>query len=243
MHAQADPQAGLVVGALVFPRMTLLDLAGPLQVFARFPQVRLHLLWTHPGPVATDTGLAIQADTALEASPPLDLLFVPGGPGQVALMDNASVLAFVRRQGGAARYVTSVCTGALVLGAAGLLRGYRAATHWTAREQLALFGAEAVDARVVIDRNRITGGGVTAGIDFGLVLMGMLYGPDLARRCRLGLEYEPAPPYEGGSPATALPEVVAAVRAAGREFQARRLQASQAAAARLVAGEGAGASP
>lgn len=223
-----------VVGMLIYPQMTNLDFAGPLQVFAKLPDTQVHVLWKTAGPVETDASLTVLADTALADCPPLDMLFVPGGPGQIALMDDAEIIGFLQAQGQGARWVTSVCTGALLLGAAGLLCGYKAATHWLAMDQLALFGAQAVHERVVIDRNRITGGGVTAGIDFGLSIAALLHGDDLAQRTQLGLEYNPRPPYVGGSPDLAPDHIVAAVRERASPMIARRLEASRRAAARLT---------
>jgi cyclohexyl-isocyanide hydratase len=160
---------------------------------------------------------------------------VPGGPGQQQLMDDESVLAFLRKQGGQAKYVTSVCTGALVLGAAGLLDGYRATTHWLSLPFLELFGAIPVDARVVVDRNRVTGGGVTAGIDFGLRLAAILHGETIAQQIQLQMEYRPDPPFASGSPATAPAAVVDAVRSAAAPFQQERLKTCEQAARRMRA--------
>ncbi|MGE0565955.1 MAG: DJ-1/PfpI family protein, partial [Pseudolabrys sp.] len=149
------------IGLLVFPRMTQLDMTGPFEVFARIPNATVHLVWKNKEPVACDTGLVLQPTATLADCPKLDVICIPGGPGQIDLMEDADVIEFVRRQGEQARYVTSVCTGALVLGAAGILRGYKVATHWASMDNLAYFGAEAVNTRVCVDRNRITGGGVT----------------------------------------------------------------------------------
>jgi cyclohexyl-isocyanide hydratase len=227
--------ADFTIGMLVFPGMTNLDFAGPYEVLAKLPGARTHVLWKTPGIVTTDKALGIVADTAFDDCPPLDLLFVPGGPGQIELMDDQVVLDFLAAQGAQAQWVTSVCTGALLLGAAGLLRGYKAATHWSAMDQLVLFGAEAVDRRVVIDRNRVTGGGVTAGIDFGLTLAATLHGDALAQRMQLGLEYNPQPPFVGGHPDLAPAAVVADFKARAAPMHARRLTVSRAAATRLAA--------
>jgi len=154
------------IGMLIFPDMTQLDFTGPYEVFAQLPGSQVHVIAKSLEPVAAIGGLRFLPDTAMDDTPQLDLLFVAGGPGVGALMEDRATLEFLRRQAEQARYVTAVCTGALVLGAAGLLKGYRATTHWLSMELLPLFGAEAVADRVVIDRNRITGGGVTAGIDF-----------------------------------------------------------------------------
>ena len=225
--------APLRFGLLLFPNVTQLDLTGPAEVFGSIPGAEVHLVWKTTEPVATGGGWKIVPTTSFAACPPLDVICVPGGFGQVALMDDQETLDFLRGQAATARYVTSVCTGSLVLAAAGLLTGYRAASHWMSRDQLALFGAIPVAERVVRDRNRITGGGVTAGIDFGLTVAGELCGPDVARTIQLGLEYDPQPPFDAGSPAKAGQDIVAGYvdRTAAR--QQVRLQASEAAAARL----------
>ncbi|QNA85494.1 DJ-1/PfpI family protein [Sphingomonas sp. So64.6b] len=225
----------LTIGMILFPGLTNLDLAGPFEVLAKLPETRVDLLWKTIEPVVSDAGQRLIPSRALADAPQYDILFVPGGPGQVALMDDSEVIDFVRRQGEGARWVTSVCTGALVLGAAGLLAGYRAATHWTAMDQLALFGAIPTQKRVVQDRNRLTGGGVTAGIDFGLTLAALLFGEDLARRITLGLEYAPEPPFECGTPERASPALIEELRSRGARRGADRLAASQRAAARLNA--------
>ncbi len=198
---------------LLYPGLTQLDLTGPYEVLSRVPGARVHLVWKKTGVVEADSGLGIVATTSFETCPPLDLVFVPGGFGQMALMNDAIVLEFLRTQGARARWVTSVCTGALLLGAAGLLEGYDAATHWMYMELLPAFGARPVDQRVVVDRNRITAGGVTAGIDFGLRVLAELGGEDLAKGVQLGLEYDPHPPFDCGHPRVADPRIVAAVRA------------------------------
>jgi cyclohexyl-isocyanide hydratase len=169
-------------------------------------------VWKDTRPVVADSGLAIVPTTTFADCPPLDIVFVPGGRGQVPLMTDDEVLGFLRKHGAAARYVTSVCTGALVLGAAGLLTGYDAATHWAFVELLPRFGARHVPGRVVVDRNRITGGGVTAGIDFALRLAAEIAGDDVARAIQLGLEYDPAPPFASGHPRVADPALVAQLR-------------------------------
>jgi cyclohexyl-isocyanide hydratase len=210
------------IGLLIFPRMTQLDMTGPFEVFARIPGTKVHLLWKSMDPVVSDSGLAVLPTMTLAACPPLDVICVPGGPGQIDLMEDREVIDFVRRQGEQARYVTSVCTGALVLGAAGLLRGYRAATHWASMDNLEHLGAVPVKERVCIDRNRITGGGVTAGIDFGLVVASRLTDVPTAERIQLYIEYNPEPPFAAGSPDTAPPQVLATYRELARPMLARR---------------------
>jgi cyclohexyl-isocyanide hydratase len=221
------------IGLLLFPDLTQLDLTGPFEVFARMPGATINLLWKTLEPVRSDRGLAILPTATLADCPPLDLVCVPGGPGQVALMDDAEVLDFLRRAAATCRSVTSVCTGSLVLAAAGLLRGYRATSHWASRDQLALFGAVPTDERVVFDRDRITGAGVTSGIDFALAVVAHLAGEDQARQIQLQLEYDPAPPFAAGSPAAAGPEVVGAVLQRVAPLLERRLAASRRAAAAL----------
>ena len=220
---------------LIFPKMTQLDFTGPFEVLARIPNAQVHVIWKTRNPVASDSGLAILPTTTLAECPPLDVICIPGGPGQIDVMDDEEIVAFVRDMGHGAKYVTSVCTGALVLGAAGLLRGYNAATHWMSADQLPLFGATSVAKRVVVDRNRITGGGVTAGIDFGLYLAGVLAGEDAARRIQLSMEYNPEPPFDSGSPGTAPTAIVKSVRERGAAMIERRWAASRRAAEKLNA--------
>jgi len=212
----------LTAGLLVFPELTQLDLTGPYEVFSRAPGVRVVLVGTRPGPIRSEWGLTLGTDCTLDEAPPLDLLCVPGGPGVNPLLEDDAVLDSVARRGAAASWVTSVCTGALVLGAAGLLRGYRATTHWLSLDLLSSLGATPVEARVVRDRNRITGGGVTAGIDFALTVVAELRGADAAQRIQLLMEYAPAPPFESGSPASAPPRLASAARQERSGIQEKR---------------------
>jgi len=223
------------IGLLIFPRMTQLDMTGPFEVFARIPNAKVHLVWKRIEPVQSDTGLMILPTTTLDDCPKLDVICVPGGPGQIDLMEDAEVIEFVRHQGEQAQYVTSVCTGALVLGAAGLLRGYKAATHWASMDNLEHFGAQAVATRVCTDRNRITGGGVTAGIDFGLVVASILANRATAEKIQLSMEYNPAPPFDSGSPENAPPEVLAAFEETARPMLTRRKEVTLRAAQNLKA--------
>ena len=201
-------QPPLEIGMLLYPGLTLLDLIGPQTVFSWFANT--HLVWKTKDLVYSDTGIGMQPTCTFETCPrDLDILFVPGGFGQNQLMADAEVLAFLADRGPKAKYVTSVCSGSLLLGAAGLLNGYKATSHWAAREGLSAFGPIPTDARVVVDRNRITGGGVTAGIDFGLVILAKLRGDDAAKLTQLAMEYDPEPPFQAGSPKTAGPEIVA----------------------------------
>lgn len=201
------------IGMLLYPGLTQLDLTGPFELLHRVPDSQVHLVWKDTAPVRADSGLGLLPTTTLAACPQLDVLFVPGGAGQLPLMADAEVLGFLREQGRAARYVTSVCTGSLLLGAAGLLAGYEATTHWAFVELLPMFGARPAPGRVVVDRNRITAGGVTAGIDFGLRVLAELAGEPYAQATQLGLEYDPAPPFRAGHPSVADPAIVAEVRA------------------------------
>jgi cyclohexyl-isocyanide hydratase len=203
----------LHIGFLLFPMVTQLDLTGPAQVLSRVPNGKVHLVWKTTEPVLTDVGFAIQPTTTFDDCPPLDVLCVPGGFGIGDQLEDGETLAFLRRQGEGARYVTSVCNGALVLGAAGLLRGYKSACHWMWRKYLPHFGAEPVAQRIVRDRNRISGGGVTAGIDFGLALAAELAGEEVAKTLQLAFEYDPEPPFDCGSPEKAGAELVHRLRA------------------------------
>jgi cyclohexyl-isocyanide hydratase len=202
-----ETQPPLEIGMLLYPGLTMLDLIGPQTVFSWFANT--HLVWKTKDLVFSDTGFGIQPTSTFETCPHnLDILFVPGGFGQQRHMNDAEVLGFLANRGSSSKYITSVCSGSLLLGAAGLLKGYKATSHWAARNMLTAFGAEPVDARVVVDRNRITGGGVTAGIDFGLVLLAKLRGDDAAKLTQLAMEYDPEPPFNSGSPKTADPLIV-----------------------------------
>ena len=212
----------LEIGILVFPRVQQLDLTGPYEVLVMVPDARMHLVWKEQGAIPSATGLTLQATTSYSECPQLDVICVPGGPGINPLLHDAETLDFLRRQAPGARYVTSVCTGALVLGAAGLLEGKRATTHWAAHDLLARYGAIPTEGRVVRDGTIFTGGGVTAGIDFALTLAAELAGTAAAQGIQLQLEYAPAPPFDAGRPETAPPEVVAAIRARGATMRAER---------------------
>ena len=225
----------LQIGILIFPNVTQLDFTGPLQVFSSLPNTTVHLIWKRIEPVTSDTVLTITPTVSFADCPQLDVICVPGGAGTDDMVNDAEMLQFVRSQATGAKYVTSVCTGSLVLGAAGLLRGYKATTHWTAMEYLGPYGALPTKTRVCVDRNRVTGGGVTAGIDFALTLVSVMVDRQTAEAIQLRLEYNPAPPFTSGSPDTAPPEILARMNqriAAGRE---RRGAANQRAAARLSA--------
>jgi cyclohexyl-isocyanide hydratase len=238
-----SPPAAAAPGAtrilmLVYPGMTLQDLVGPLQVWSAWPGAEVQFAWKSVGPVPTDSGLAVFATTSFEeAWNAPDILFTPGGLlPTFELLDDATVIDFLRMRGAQAKWVTSVCTGAVLLGAAGLLRGYRATTHWFVRDSLALFGATPSNERWVIDRNRATGGGVTAGIDFGLALMAHVVGPERARVTQLALEYSPQPPFRSGTPQEAAPETLAALRAAWGGEVGQRIQSKVLAASKRMSG-------
>ncbi len=225
--------APLQIGLLVFPGVTQLDLTGPLQVFSSVPDAKVHLIWKRIEPVPSDSVLVLTPTVTFADCPQLDVICVPGGRGSDDMVNDEEMLDFLRRQAEFAKYVTSVCTGSLVLGAAGLLRGYRAATHWTATEYLASFEATPAKTRVCVDRNRITGGGVTAGIDFALTLVSILINRQAAEAIQLRLEYNPAPPFDAGSPDSAPPNILALTKEKIAPAQARRSDAIARAAARL----------
>ncbi|HTB02108.1 MAG TPA: DJ-1/PfpI family protein [Bradyrhizobium sp.] len=225
--------APLQIGLMIFPKVTQLDLTGPVQVFSSVPGAQVHLIWKRIEPVPSDSVLTLTPTTTFADCPQLDVICVPGGVGTDDMVNDAEMLAFLRKQAEAARYITSVCTGSLVLGAAGLLKGYRAATHWTAVDFLSEFGAIPAKTRVCVDRNRITGGGVTAGIDFALTLVSIMVDRKTAEAIQLRLEYNPAPPFNSGSPDTAPAEILALMKERIAPAQARRSEAIHRAAARL----------
>ena len=197
-----------IIGLVFYPGMTSLDILGPQQVVSGLPGVQIHRIWKTLDPVKTDDGMMVLPDTTFENCPQVDVICIGGGIGQTAIEDDPQILAFLRKQGSTAKFITSVCGGSIFLAKAGLLEGYRAATHWAARAQLAQLGVEVSTERVEIDRNRITGGGVTAGIDFGLTIASILYGEEIAKIVQLLLEYNPAPPFDTGSPEKAGSELV-----------------------------------
>lgn len=227
-------QAKYHIGLVIFPGMTQLDMTGPYQVFSMMPDTRVLLLWKTLESVTTSEGMTILPTATFNDCPTLDVLCVPGGAiGQVEMMQDIEVLDFLRQQGKTAKYITSVCTGSLILAAAGLLQGYRAACHWAFRDQLAMLGVEVGTERVVVDRDRITGGGVTAGIDFGLVLAGKLCGEETAKMIQLLLEYNPAPPFNAGSPESAGDILVEQVKKFGEQLIEPSLEVTKKTALRL----------
>lgn len=223
----------LQIGLLLFPKVTQLDFTGPLQVFAGLPGARIHLVWKRIEPVPSDSVLILTPTVTFADCPQLDVICVPGGAGVDDLVNDQETLDFLRAQASAAKYVTSVCTGSLVLGAAGLLEGYKAATHWSAMQYLPAFGAIPTKTRVCVDRNRVTGGGVTAGIDFALTLVSILTDRQTAETIQLGLEYNPAPPVDAGSPDAAPPEILALAKQRIAARGSHRRDAIERAAARL----------
>jgi cyclohexyl-isocyanide hydratase len=221
------------IGILLYPNVTQLDATGPAQVLSRVPGAQMHMIWKTRDPVPTDAGFSIVPTTTFADCPQLDVICVPGGGGQVAVMGDAEALDFLRKQAATARYVTSVCTGSLILGAAGLLKGYKSACHWAWRDMLKDFGATPVAERVVRDRNRISGGGVTAGIDFGLTVAAELAGEEAAKSIQLVLEYDPQPPFDSGSPEKAGAERVKRIYERLAPLLDSRRKANAEAAARL----------
>lgn len=223
----------LQIGFLLFPQIQQLDLTGPYDVLASLPDVKVHLIWKDLNPITASTGLMLKPTTTFDECPALDVICIPGGSGVGPLMEDDETLSFIKAQAANARYVTSVCTGSLVLGAAGLLKGKRATTHWAYHELLKPLGAIPVKDRVVRDGNLLTGGGITAGIDFALTLAAELFDKDTAQLVQLQLEYAPAPPFDSGSPETAPPTVLAEAHRRTAQSLAQRAQIAERAAARL----------
>ncbi|MCU0121416.1 DJ-1/PfpI family protein [Pseudomonas sp. B2M1-30] len=223
----------LQIGFLLFPQVQQLDLTGPYEVLASLPGVQTHLIWKDLVPVTASTGLLLKPTTSFEDCPALDVICIPGGAGVGALMEDAQTLAFIKSQAAQAKYVTSVCTGSLVLGAAGLLQGKRATTHWAYHDLLATLGAIPVKDRVVRDGNLFTGGGITAGIDFALTLAAELFDADTAQLVQLQLEYAPAPPFDAGSPDTAPGRIVEQARLKAAPSLKLRTEITERAAAKL----------
>src|SRR5260370_25608459 len=195
----AMPAQPLTIGMLTYPNLTLLDLIGPQTVLSTHANV--HLIWKSKDVIYSDRGVGIKPDTTVEECPAeLDVLFVPGGPGMLPVMKDRGLLDFLKSRAERARFVTSVCTGSLILGAAGLLKGYKATAHSAGVENLSAFGTEPVPPQVVVDRNRVTGRALQSGIDFGLALLAMLRGDISAKVTQLAMEYDPQPPFTPGSP-------------------------------------------
>ena len=200
------------VGFVIFPDLTQLDFTGPQQVLSRLPGSAMHIVAKSAAPVPSDSGLSLMPTHTFETCPQLDLICIPGGSaGVVQAMGDQETIEFIRRQAGTAKYVTSVCTGAFLLGVAGLLKGRRATTHWAFTELLPLVGATHEKARIVRDGNVITAGGVTSGIDFGLSVVAEIAGETVAQASQLGIEYDPHPPFDTGHPDRAPDAIKAAV--------------------------------
>jgi cyclohexyl-isocyanide hydratase len=223
----------LQIGFLLFPQLQQLDLTGPYDVLASLPDVKVHLIWKDLVPITASTGLVLKPTITFDDCPPLDVICIPGGSGVGPLMEDDETLAFIKAQAANAKYVTSVCTGALVLGAAGLLKGKRATTHWAYHQLLEVLGAIPVNDRVVRDGNLLTGGGITAGIDFALTLAAELFDKDTAQLVQLQLEYAPAPPFASGSPKTAPVSVLDEARKRAAASLKLRSEITERAAAKL----------
>jgi cyclohexyl-isocyanide hydratase len=223
----------LRIGMLIFSRMDQIDFTGPFAVLSRLPNAKVHVIGVEPGPVRDHLGMILTADVALAAAPPLDILHVPGGPGQEAVMANAAVLDLIRRHAAADKPVFSVCTGALICGAAGILRHRRATTHWASFELLPYFGAIAVRERVVLDGNVLSTAGVTAGLDGALRLAALVRDDATAQRIQLDIQYAPEPPFHAGLPETAPRDVVAAVTAKYQPLTEARLATARRLATQL----------
>lgn len=213
------------VNVLLFPGVTQLDLTGPYEVLARAPGFQVDLVGSGLDPVTSDRGLKLLPTVTLGTARPPDVLVVPGGPGADDLLADERWLRFTAEQAAQAKYVLGVCTGSLVLGAAGLLRGKRASCHWLARDFLPAFGAVRDDARICIDGSLLTSGGVTSGIDMALKAVALISGDDVARQIQLQIEYHPEPPFDGGTPDTSPAHIVQRCRDAGRERQGIRAAA------------------
>lgn len=218
----------LTIGGLVFPNMDQCDFTGPFEALARVPNSKFLTIWKDKRPVRDMAGLQLLADTTIDEAPQLDVLLVPGGYGQEALMNDEVVLSFIRKQAKKATYVFSVCTGALLCGAAGLLQGRRATTHWTAMDLLPYFGAIPSDERVVIDGNYVSAGGVTSGIDGSLIVVSLLRGETVAQELQLYMAYDPKPPFQAGSPATAPASILNTVTERAKTITEKRLATARA---------------
>jgi len=232
-NAGPSPDSSLSIGFIIYPRMDQIDFTGPFEVLSRVPNATIHVLGRERGPIRDFNGLILTAEEPLADAPPLDVLVVPGGPGQQELMEDEAVLSFIRDREARARYVFSVCTGALICGAAGLLKGVRTTTHWASFEFLKYFGAIPVNERVVIDGKHISAAGVTAGIDGALNLASLLRGDRVAQEIQLEIEYAPEPPFQSGTPATAPPAVLEAVKAGIRGLTLQRTATARRVAAKL----------
>jgi cyclohexyl-isocyanide hydratase len=223
----------LHIGFPLFSNLTQLDLTAPWEILTRIPDAQCHLLAHNLDAVRSASGLKILPTKTYQDCPQLDVICVPGGPGHLQAMEDTVLLDFLRRQAVGAQFISSVCTGTLVLAAAGLLQGYRATTHWMSLDRLALFGALPENRRVVIDRNRVTGGGVTAGIDFGLTLLARLCGEQFAREIQLQIEYIPEPPFAEAPQKLASQSLIESLRAKAKPLLGLISKIDERAAARL----------
>jgi cyclohexyl-isocyanide hydratase len=226
-------QAHLEIGAIIFPNMDQCDFTGPFEVLSRLPDSTFHIAWKRREPIRDCHGLILTPEVSMAECSQLDLLVVPGGHGQEALMEDEEVLSFIRNQARGAKWVFSVCTGALLCGAAGLLKGVRVTTHWSAFHLLEYYGAIPTDARVVEDGKMVSAAGVTAGFDGALVIASRLRGEDIAREIQLAMEYAPEPPFESGSPKAARPETLEAARRSASQITTARLNTARRIAAKL----------
>jgi cyclohexyl-isocyanide hydratase len=226
----------LNIGAVVFPAMDQADLTGPFEVLSRIPDASFQLMAKQLGSVRDVKGFVITPDGTLADALQLDVLVVPGGFGQEAVMDDEIMLEFIQQQAKSAKYVFSICTGALICGAAGLLMGVKATTHWSAFHLLQYFGAIPTKARVVVDGKHVSAAGVTAGLDGALRLVQLLRGDQVAQTIQLAIEYAPDPPSHAGTPDSAPNDILAAAQAAVREITERRLRTAQRVSARLGIG-------
>jgi len=202
------------IGMLVFPNITATDYVAPADLLVRIPGASLELVWKHTDPIRTELGWEFRATMAMAESPQFDMIVVPGGPGIAALFEDKETVDFLAHQGKGARWIVGICTGPLLLGVAGLLEGHEATCHWASHELLTLVGAKPINARVVVDRNRVTGAGVTSGIDCALRVIALAADEDTARRVQLFAEYDPQPPFDSGSTEKAPAHIVEAMRAA-----------------------------
>ncbi len=211
------------IGLIAFNNVTQLDLTAPHEVFSRFPDARISIIAETLEPIISEKGFRFLPDATFENTPQLDIIFVPGGPGISDAIENKKLMNFLVQQAHKAQYITSVCTGALILAQAGLLDGFKATTHWLSLDLLRLHKkVKTIEKRVVVDKNRITGGGVTAGIDMALVLAEKIYGLEVAQNIQLMIEYNPKPPFKSGSPKLALPAVVEKIKSERKTIQEKR---------------------
>lgn len=228
-----DPRAHINIGAIIFPNMDQCDFTGPFEVLSRLSDSTFHVAWKRKEPIRDYHGLILTPETDFAECPKLDLLVVPGGHGQEALMDDEEVLSFVRAQSRSAKFVFSVCTGALICGAAGLLQGVKATTHWSAFHLLQYYGAIPTKARVVVDGKMVTAAGVTAGFDGALIIASLLRGEDIARQIQLAIQYAPEPPFDSGSPEEARAETLEAVQHSSSRISEARLATAKRLSAKL----------